>query len=131
MAEFKTPDDLKYTESDEWVRIEDDTATIGITDYAQDALNDLVFVDFHGEEGDDKEVGDSFAEVESVKAASEVYMPLDGEILEFNEALEDAPELINDDPYGDGWIVKVTVTDDSNLAELMDAAAYQKYCENR
>jgi glycine cleavage system H protein len=131
MADFKTPDDLKYTESDEWVRIDGDTATIGITDYAQDALNDLVFVDFLGEEGDDKEAGDSFAEVESVKAASEVYMPIGGEILEYNENLEDEPELINDDPYGDGWIVKVTVTDDSTLSELMDAAAYQEYCENR
>ena len=131
MADFKAPDELKYTESDEWVRIEGDTATIGITDYAQDALNDLVFVDFHGEAGDEKEAGDSFAEVESVKAASEVYMPIGGEILEFNEALEDEPELINDDPYGDGWIVKVTVTDDSNLSELMDAAGYQEYCENR
>lgn len=131
MAEFKAPDDLKYTETDEWVRIDGDTATIGITDYAQDALNDLVFVDFLGEAGDDKEAGDAFAEVESVKAASEVYMPIGGEVLEYNEALEDEPELINDDPYGEGWIVKVRVTDDSMLSELMDAAAYQEHCENR
>jgi glycine cleavage system H protein len=131
MAELKFPADLKYTESDEWVRIEGDTATIGISDYAQDALNDLTFAEFIVAKGDKVAVGDGVIEVESVKASSEVYTPVAGEIIEVNSALEGSADTVNADPYGAGWIVKIKVTDASNLANLMDAAAYQEYCERR
>jgi len=130
MADLKFPDGLKYAESDEWIRVEGDTATLGISDYAQDALNDIVYVEFK-EVGDAIEQGDSFGEVESVKAASEVYLPVAGEIIEVNSALEDSPETINTDPYGEGWMVKIKVTDASGLDGLMDAAAYKEYCDNR
>lgn len=130
MADLKFPEDLKYAESDEWIRMDGDTATIGISDYAQDALNDLVYVEFKSV-GDSLELGDSFGEVESVKAASEMYVPVAGEIIEVNENLEGDPEIINSDPYGEGWMIKIKVTDDSNLANLMDAAAYKEYCDNR
>lgn len=130
MADLKFPEDLKYTESDEWVRVEGETATIGISDYAQDALNDLVYVEFQ-DVGEDLAQGDEFGEVESVKAASSVYMPIGGEIIEVNEELEGEPEIINDDPYGAGWMIKIKVTDNSNLDNLMDAAAYKEFCENR
>ena len=130
MADLKFPEDLKYAESDEWIRVEGDTATIGISDYAQDALNDLVYVEFK-DVGDTLDQGESFAEVESVKAASEVYMPVAGEILEVNETLEGEPEVINADPYGAGWLVKIKMADDANLANLMDAAAYKEFCDNR
>lgn len=130
MADLTFPDDLKYTESDEWVRVEGDTATIGISDYAQDSLNDLVYVEFK-EVGDTLKQGESFGEIESVKAASEVYLPIGGEIIEVNEELEGEPEIVNQDPYGNGWMIKVRITDDSNLANLMDAAAYKELCESR
>lgn len=130
MADLKFPEDLKYTESDEWIRVEGDTATVGISDYAQDSLNDLVYVEFK-EVGDTLAQGDAFGEVESVKAASELYLPIAGEIIEVNSALEGDPETINRDPYGAGWMVKVRITDDSNLANLMDAAAYKAYCDSR
>lgn len=130
MADFNFPTDLKYAESDEWIRVEGDTATIGISDYAQDALNDLVYVEFK-EVGDTVGAGGSFGEVESVKAASEVYLPVAGEITEVNTELEGEPEIVNEDPYGNGWMVKIKITDDSNLDNLMDAAAYKEYCDNR
>lgn len=130
MADIKFPDDLKYAESDEWIRIEGDTATIGISDFAQDSLNDLVYVEFK-EVGETLDAGESFGEIESVKAASEVYLPVAGEIIEVNETLEGEPETINADPYGAGWLVKIKVTDDTNLANLMDAEAYKAFCESR
>jgi glycine cleavage system H protein len=130
MADLKFPADLKYAESDEWIRVEGDTATVGISDYAQDALNDLVYVEFKSV-GDKLEEGDAFGEVESVKAASEMYLPVAGEIIEVNTALESDPEIINSDPYGAGWMVKIRITDASNLANLMDATAYKEYCERR
>lgn len=130
MAELKFPDDLKYAESDEWIRVDGDTATIGISDYAQDALNDLVYAEFKAV-GEILAVGEAFGEVESVKAASEVYMPVGGEIIAVNDELESEPEIVNEDPYGNGWMIKVRITDDSNLAKLMDAAAYKKYCDER
>jgi len=130
MADLKFPEDLKYAESDEWVRVEGDTATIGISDYAQDSLNDLVYAEFK-EVGENLTAGASFGEIESVKAASEVYMPIAGEIIEINSELEGEPEIVNEDPYGNGWMIKIRVTDDSNLANLMDAAAYEEYCDNR
>jgi glycine cleavage system H protein len=130
MADLKYPDDLKYAESDEWIRVDGDTATIGISDYAQDALNDLVYVEFKGA-GETLDAGEAFGEVESVKAASEVYMPVAGEIIGINDELEGEPEIVNEDPYGNGWMVKIKITDASNLANLMDAAAYKEYCDNR
>jgi glycine cleavage system H protein len=130
MADLQFPEDLKYAESDEWIRVEGDTATIGISDYAQDALNDLVYVEFK-ELGDTIEQGEGFGEIESVKAASEVYMPVSGEIIAVNNELEGEPEIVNQDPYGKGWMIKIRITDASNLANLMDAAAYKELCDNR
>ncbi|MCA9913482.1 MAG: glycine cleavage system protein GcvH [Anaerolineae bacterium] len=127
---MKYPEDLKYAQSDEWVRVEGDTATIGISDFAQDALNDLVYAEFK-EVGETLAVGETFGEIESVKAASEVYMPIAGEIIAVNDELESEPEIVNEDPYGNGWMIKVRITDDSNLANLMDAAAYKEFCESR
>jgi len=130
MANLKTPDDVKYAKSDEWIRVEGNAATIGISDYAQDQLNDIVYVELPVVGAEFKK-GDSFGTVESVKAASDLYLPVAGKVTEVNSALEDQPELINSDAYGKGWIVKITVTDTSGLNELMDAAAYAKYCESR
>ena len=131
MAELKYPADLKYTKSDEWIRVDGDTAIVGISDYAQDALNDLTFAEFTVTKGDKVEAGAGVIEVESVKASSEVYTPVAGEIIEVNTPLESDPETINSDPYGAGWMVKIRITDASNLANLMDATAYQEYCESR
>ncbi len=108
------PEDLQYTESHEWVRIEGETATIGITDHAQDELGDVVFVELPGE-GDTFDAGESFGTVESVKAVSDLYAPVGGEVVEVNSALEDAPENINEDPYGEGWIVKLRTSDEPHL----------------
>lgn len=130
MADLTYPADLKYAESDEWIRVEGDTATIGISDYAQDSLNDLVYVEFK-EVGDAIGAGEAFGEIESVKAASEVYLPVAGEVIEVNSELEGEPEIVNADPYGNGWMIKIKVTDASNLENLMDVTAYKEYCENR
>ena len=108
------PEDLQYTKSHEWVRIEGDTATIGITDHAQDELGDVVFVELP-DEGATFDAGESFGTVESVKAVSDLYTPVGGEVVEVNSSLEDAPENINEDPYGEGWIVKLRTTDEPNL----------------
>lgn len=130
MADLNFPADLKYAESDEWIRVEGDTATIGISDYAQDSLNDLVYVEFKAV-GEKLGAGEAFGEVESVKAASEVYLPVAGEIIEVNSELESEPEIVNEDPYGNGWMVKIKITDANNLENLMDATAYKEYCDNR
>jgi glycine cleavage system H protein len=130
MANWNTPSDLKYRKSDEWLRIEGDTGTIGISDYAQDQLNDIVFVELP-QVGAKLNKDESFGAVESVKAASDIYMPVSGEVVEVNKALEKEPELINSDPYGRGWIAKIRITDASGAAELMDAAAYDEYCKTR
>lgn len=130
MADLKTPDDLKYAKSDEWVRIEGDTATIGISDYAQDQLNDIVYVELP-EVGDTFTKGDPFGTVESVKAASDLYTHVTGEVVEVNTDLEDEPELINADPYGKGWIIKLKLDGDPDLSDLMDAEAYKKFNEDR
>lgn len=130
MAGLKYPADLKYTKSDEWIRVEGEIGTLGISDYAQDALNDLVYVEYK-EVGEKLDAGDAFGEIESVKAASELYCPVAGEIIEVNEALKDSPETVNADPYGSGWMVKIRLTDASGLADLMDADAYKAYCESR
>ncbi len=130
MGDWKAPTELKYAETDEWFATAGDVVTIGITDYAQDQLNDIVYVEFR-DAGDWLEAGQSFGEVESVKAASELYSVVAGEIIEVNSALEDAPETVNADPFGAGWMIKIKASDNSPLDELMDAAAYDAYCDSR
>jgi glycine cleavage system H protein len=130
MADWKTPDNLKYAESDEWILVDGETAKIGLTDYAQDHLSDLVFVELP-EVGDTLTQGESFGEVESVKAASDVYAPASGEVVAVNEKLADEPEIVNSDPYGAGWMIEIKLSDPGELDGLMDAAAYTKHCEAR
>jgi glycine cleavage system H protein len=125
------PTDLKYTDNDEWIRVEGNTGTIGITDYAQDQLSDVVFVEIIAEPGSELASGDACADVESVKAAAEVYSPVGGSVVEVNEDLLDAPELVNTDPYGEAWMVKIEISDPSQVEALLDAAAYGKHCEER
>ncbi|MCU0258299.1 MAG: glycine cleavage system protein GcvH [Solirubrobacteraceae bacterium] len=125
MADASYPADLLYHPEHDWARIEDDVATFGITWYAQDALGEVVFFD-PPPVGTQVVAGDSYTEVESVKAVSDVVAPLSGEVVEINEALADSPEAINDDPYGDGWMVKVRLSDVSEKDALLDAAAYQE-----
>ncbi len=125
MAEASYPDDLKYHPEHDWARLNGDTATFGITWYAQDQLGELVFFD-PPQVGATVTKDEPYAEVESVKAVSDVIAPLSGEIVEVNEALADGPEAINDDPYGAGWMVKVRLAEQSEVDGLMDAAAYQK-----
>ncbi len=119
------PTNLKYTKDHEWLLIEGDTATIGITDYAQSELGDIVYVDVDtlDEELDKEEV---FGTIEAVKTVSDLFTPVSGEVIEFNEGLEDAPESINTDPYGTGWIVRIKVSDSSELEDLLDATAYKE-----
>ncbi len=122
------PEELKYTEEHEWVLVEDDIATIGITDFAQDQLGDVVFAELP-EVGDNLEAGATLGVVESVKAVSDVYAPVSGEVVEINEDLLDEPETLNNSPYDAGWMAKVKLTDSSALDELMDATAYQEFVE--
>lgn len=117
------PADLKYTKEHEWVRIEGSVAVVGVTDYAQSELGEIVFVEVETV-GETLDVGEVFGTVEAVKTVSEMFMPLSGEIVEFNSELEDAPELINDDPYGKGWIIKANVKDVAE-GELLSAAEYK------
>jgi glycine cleavage system H protein len=126
VADATYPDDLKYHPEHDWARIDGDTATLGITWFAQDALGEIVFVD-PPEVGTTITKDSSYAEVESVKAVSDVIAPVSGEIIEINEALKDSPESVNDDPYGEGWLVKVRLTDPSEVGDLMDAAAYRDH----
>jgi glycine cleavage system H protein len=119
------PDDLQYTKSHEWVRAEDSTVTIGITDHAQEELGDVVFVELP-DVGVTIGAGDSFGTVESVKAVSDLYTPVGGEVVEVNSSLEDAPEKINDDPYGEGWIVKLSTSEE---ADLLSPEEYGKVVE--
>jgi len=123
IAELSFPEDVRYAESHEWVKAAGDTARIGITDYAQDQLGDIVFVELP-DIGESFEKGAEFGTVESVKAVSELYLPVSGEIVAINEALEDAPELINNTPFSDGWMIEVKLDDSSELDALMDKDAY-------
>jgi glycine cleavage system H protein len=125
------PPDLKYTKNDEWIRVEGSTGTVGITDYAQEQLSDIVFVEIIASPDENLKQGDPCATVESVKAAAEVYMPVSGTITSVNESLPDTPELVNSDPYGEAWMLKIELADPGELEGLMDAEAYQKYCEER
>jgi glycine cleavage system H protein len=119
------PEELQYTKSHEWVRTEGDTATIGITDHAQEELGDIVFVELP-EQGATIDAGDSFGTIESVKAVSDLYAPVGGEVVEVNEALNDSPEKINEDPYGDGWIIKLRVSEEG---DLLSASDYERLLE--
>ena len=125
MAEASYPEDLKYHAEHDWARIDGEEATFGITWYAQDALGEVVFFD-PPEPGAQVTKDQSYAEVESVKAVSDVFAPLSGEILEVNEALGDSPEKINEDPYGEGWLVKVRLTEPSEVETLLDVSAYRE-----
>jgi len=122
------PEDLKYTREHEWVSVEGKVATIGITDHAQHQLGDVVFVELPAV-GDRLEKSDAFGVVESTKAVSDIYAPVSGEVVEVNDDLPDNPELINEDPYGDGWIVKVTLGDPTDLDDLLSADEYRAYVE--
>ncbi len=119
------PNDLKYTEEHEWVAVDGDIATIGITDYAQGELGDLVFVELP-EVGADVEQSSAFGTVEAVKAVSDLFAPISGSVTEINETLADDPEVVNKDPYGDGWMIKVKISDNSQLDDLLDAEAYKE-----
>jgi glycine cleavage system H protein len=118
------PAELKYTKDHEWIKIDGDVVTIGITDYAQGELGDIVYVEVDTE-GDTLDKEETFGTVEAVKTVSDLFMPISGEVMEFNEALEDSPETVNKDAYGDGWMVKVKVANPAELEDLLDAAAYE------
>ena len=122
------PAELKYTKDHEWIKIEDNIATVGITDFAQGELGDIVYVDVDTLD-DSVEQGEVFGSVEAVKTVSDLFMPLSGEIIEFNETLEDDPELVNSDPYNKGWMIKINISDSSQIETLLDAEAYQKLIE--
>lgn len=121
---MNTPTNLKYSRDHEWVRLEGEFAYVGITDFAQSELGEIVFIEIETV-GETLDAGEIFGSVEAVKTVSELLMPVTGEILEFNSKLEDAPELVNDDPYGEGWMVKIALSDASQLEDLLDAEAYQ------
>ncbi len=123
ISELNLPEELKYSKDHEWAKVDGDIVTVGIDDYAQDQLGEVVFVEVP-EVGDTFSKGDEFGTVESVKAVSEIYLPVSGEIVEVNEGLEDAPELVNNSPYEEGWIVKVKAEDLSELDTMLDKAAY-------
>jgi len=122
---MNTPSELKYTKDHEWIKVEGDTATIGITDYAQGELGDIVFVDVATVDEELNE-GDVFGSVEAVKTVSDLYLPVSGTVLEVNPDLEDQPELLNTDPYGKGWIIKLKVSDAADLSTLLSAEEYQE-----
>ena len=122
---MNVPQDLKFTQDHEWIRVENDCAFVGVTDYAQSNLGDIVFLEIETV-GETLAKSEAFGTIEAVKAVEELYMPVSGEVLEINPALETSPEVVNKDPYGDGWMVKIKITDPSELAGLLDAAAYTK-----
>ncbi len=122
------PVDLKYTEDHEWIRVEGDIAVVGVTDFAQGELGDVVFVEIETE-GEELDKGETFGTVEAVKTVSDLFMPVGGEVAEFNEALADEPELINKDPYGKGWMIKIKIVDNNELDALISAEEYQKLLE--
>ncbi|MBN1116327.1 MAG: glycine cleavage system protein GcvH [Bacteroidales bacterium] len=119
------PDNLKYTKDHEWIRLEGDVALIGVTDYAQGELGDIVFIEIETE-GEELQKEEVFGTIEAVKTVSDLFMPVGGKVIEINPALEDAPDLVNKDPYGDGWLIKVMVADSSEMDDLLDSAAYKE-----
>jgi glycine cleavage system H protein len=125
------PNELKYTENDEWIRVDGKVGLVGITDFAQDQLSDIVFVEIIAAEGEILNKGDTCATLESVKAAADVYLPVAGKIVGVNNNLPDQPELVNSDPYGEAWMVKIEITTPSELDSLLDANAYTKQVEEK
>ncbi|MEW6179599.1 MAG: glycine cleavage system protein GcvH [Chloroflexota bacterium] len=128
---MKVPSNLKYTKTDEWVKVEGNIATIGISDYAQSQLSDIVYFEFKVDAGETVHKDQSIATVESVKAAADVNAPVSGKVVELNNALTDKFEAINTDPYGAAWMLKIEMSNPSELDTLMDAAAYESYCQER
>lgn len=128
---MNVPENLKYTHSDEWLSIDGNTATLGVTDYAQDQLSDIVFVEITVNKGDTIKKQTHIATIESVKAAADVNIPVSGKVIEVNEALANTPEQVNSDPFGKAWMIKFELTDPSELTSLMDAKAYVEYCSTR
>ncbi|HEY7782583.1 MAG TPA: glycine cleavage system protein GcvH [Ktedonobacterales bacterium] len=130
MADLEVPANLKYSQTHEWVRVEGDEATVGITAYAQNELGDVVFVELPWDEaGREVAAEGKFGDVESVKAASELFSPVAGAIIRMNEALKETPDIVNSDPYGDGWMIVVKLSDKGDLDRLMDAAAYEAFAK--
>jgi glycine cleavage system H protein len=125
------PENLKYTESNEWLKLEGKTGTVGISDYAQDQLSDIVFAEIIVNEGDAIKKGDTIATIESVKAAADVYSPASGNVIGVNENLGGTPELINTDPYGTAWIIKIELSDSAETNNLLDSAAYEKLIQSQ
>jgi glycine cleavage system H protein len=125
------PTDLKYTESDEWIKVADDIATLGVTDFAQDQLSDVVYFEIVVGAGDTISKGDAVGILESVKAAADINTPVSGEVTEINEALPDDPEVVNSDPYGEAWMVRIRMSDPTELEQLMDPEAYRQNTEER
>ena len=125
------PENLKYTESNEWVNLEGKTGTIGISDFAQDQLSDIVFAEIIVNEGDTVKKGDTIATIESVKAAADVYSPVTGNVVSANEDLSGSPEVINTDPYGVAWIIKIELSDPAEVNALLDAVAYDKLIQSQ
>ncbi|HZD11110.1 MAG TPA: glycine cleavage system protein GcvH [Candidatus Binatia bacterium] len=126
----KIENDLLYTRDDEWIRVDGEEATVGVSDYAQDSLSDIVYLELP-DVGETFEKGETFGVIESVKAAGDLYMPVSGEVNAVNDGLLDEPEAVNEDPYGKAWMVRITMSDKSQLEDLMDADAYRAYCEER
>ncbi len=130
MADYEIPTELHYTREDEWCRVEGNRVVIGVTDYAQQQLGDIVFVELPAV-GTPIERGEPFGVIESVKAVSDLYAPVTGEVVEINADLGDRPEQVNEDCYGDGWLIAVAVSDDEDLSEHLDAATYRRHVEER
>ena len=128
---MNTPTNLKYPKNDEWVKVDGNIGTVGITDHAQEQLSDIVYVEIVLSVGDSAKQSEACATLESVKAAAEVYLPVSGKVIEVNEALPDSPEKVNTDPYGDAWMVKLELTDQSELDGLLDAAAYEAQVQEK
>ncbi|HAX95855.1 MAG TPA: glycine cleavage system protein GcvH [Prolixibacteraceae bacterium] len=125
---MKLPDNLKYTQDHEWILVDGDVATVGITDFAQGELGDIVFVEIETE-GENLDKGEIFGTVEAVKTVSDLFMPVTGEVIEVNEMLADNPEVVNKDPYGDGWMIRIKLSDESEIGNLMSVAEYKKMIE--
>ncbi len=128
---MKTPENLKYAKTDEWVKLEGNMATIGISDYAQDQLSDIVFIEFNKDKGESVKKNDILATIESVKAAGDVNSPVSGKVLEINENLVDHPEFLNEDPYEKAWMIKIEVNGTTEIDQLLSAADYEKFCAER
>jgi len=128
---MSVPSDFKYTKSDEWIKVEGNVGTVGITDYAQEQLSDIVFVEVTVAPGDTIKKDTTCATIESVKAAADVNMPASGKVVEINESLPDTPEQLNSDPFGKAWLMKIELTNPAELDSLMDASAYEKYIQER